>query len=279
MNSSQVSKNIRKSLENSYAICTSGKYVWKCDGHKNKEGGCNDTIPKIINDKPVGIDFLTLERKYFLPYYTKNKFRLLENEGTDLVEARKYDAIWDFYPNRESIHRARDIMDAYVPGNHERKLPKVQHESLSCINFVDAIRIYSPRGDLIGTGLHGREADDWNAGGFKTRLVNWAVRYGWAEYQNKHSASSNLDLGNAVENSLCEFGDNAGQLMEKDYIILAGHTHNAKLYKNGRCIYANGGCWINPNGGHCIELEHEKIQLVRWDFQGNRIIEKEMNLA
>ena len=268
MNANQAVKNINVSLENSYAISTGCKYVWFSDLHYNKDGGRNDSKP-----------YLQLQRDKVFPYYLRQGYRGVVSEVFDLIEARTFDAIWDYTPNRPNIRLLTQLLDVCIPGNHDRKIGSSKHTALSGWKFADAIRLYDMHGVSVGLSVHGYQADAWNSGKKLTSVVNWVVRHVWAEWQDRHSAASNLDLGNEIEQYFMGYAGAIGNALNRPYLILMGHTHMAKLYRGYNSIYANTGCWTIPNGGHCIEMRDEKLCMIKWDMLGNRHVMSEVNLC
>lgn len=268
MNDKQVAKNINASLNNSVALSLTQKFVVFTDLHYNREGGMNNSI-----------EYLDLQRRVIFPHYLNNGFIGISTETFDLVEAKKYDNIWNYIPNRENIRMLGRLLDYDIPGNHNRKMYKIQHESLSSWHFVDAIRLLSPSREEIGLIIHGYQADRWNSGKKITSCVNWFVRNIWTKYEEMHQASKNVDLGNEVENYLQKYASIKGFVNQKPFILICGHTHNAKIIVGKDYAYVNAGCMVSPKAGHCVENDNGTIKLIRWSSCGERIVENEIQIT
>lgn len=57
--------------------------------------------------------------------------------------------------------------------------------------------------------------------------------------------------------------------IDRNKILIAGHTHRAIFPKIGQGLYFNDGSCIYPNGITSLEIEKGKITLVKWGFKLN----------
>ncbi|MGI5901168.1 MAG: metallophosphoesterase family protein [Desulfitobacteriia bacterium] len=94
-------------------------------------------------------------------------------------------------------------------------------------------------------------------------LRRFLVRYIWKElelfgFNDPTSAAKNYRKKDTIENNLTKW------VMEKNQMLITGHTHRPMLPKSNQPLYFNTGSCVHPRSITGIEIEEGKITLVKW---------------
>lgn len=110
--------------------------------------------------------------------------------------------------------------------------------------------------------VHGHQADPVNDYFWRFSLL--MVRYVWKNLQffglnDPTSPAKNHTKLNTVERRIKNWIKD-----KSDTIIITGHTHNPRFPKPGDIPYFNDGCCVHPRSITGLEIENNKISLIKW---------------
>lgn len=222
-------------------------------------------------------NFLKNQNVYFgaLRYYYEKGFTYIElGDGDELWENRSFASIREIHSNVFwLLSRFQEKNRLYmIYGNHDaelkecREFPHYPGIVLRLCGFSHSVfqRNESDSGansfcrDLYLT--HGHQADTLNSVFWK--LSRFLVRYFWQPLEQKGvldptSAAKNYKRRKRVEERLAHWAE------EKDCYLITGHTHRPML-ESGMSHYFNTGSCVHPRCITCMELEGDRLCLVKW---------------
>lgn len=231
-------------------VDSSTKYVFFSDLHRGI-GNTND-------------NFLKNSSNYLaaLQYYYQYGFTYVEvGDGDELWENKKLEPILeahnDVFEQLCRFYHANRLYMLY--GNHDivkKDIPCI----LNCIPFYESLLLRSKQPPVDMYVTHGHQADLLNSVFWK--LARFLVRYLWAPLeafgiQDPTSASKNNKKKEKIEKKLIDYA------LNKDCLLLAGHTHRPYLGNTGSPYYNCGSC-VRPGYITCIELCGYSISLIKW---------------
>ncbi len=216
-----------------------------------------------------------------LEYYYQNGFTYIElGDGDELWENRSVmpiieahnDAFWmmsEFYRSNRlyMLYGNHDIVKSrknYMSKNfhnyyydatrcHIPLFPKIKvHEGLILENITDKERIFlvhGHQGDLLNDKL-------W-------MLARFLVRYLWRPLEligflDPSGSNKSHDSKEKTEKRLSAYA------CAKNNIVIAGHTHRTVFSQPGTGLYFNAGSCVHPRCITGIEIENNKISLIKW---------------
>lgn len=143
------------------------------------------------------------------------------------------------------------VQNKYIPLFEDIKI----HESVILNHIVSGNKI------LV---LHGHQADYFNNSLFW--LSRFLVRYLWKPLEvigvkNPTSAAKNYLKKESIEKHIIKWANTNRQ------IVIAGHTHRPYMPKAGESMYFNDGSCVHPRCITAIEIENNKISLVKWSVK------------
>jgi UDP-2,3-diacylglucosamine pyrophosphatase LpxH len=222
-----------------------------------------------------------------LNYYYQNDFTYVEvGDGDDLWEHPKFEHIRSAHISvflmLKNFYKSNRLLMLY--GNHNMQLsdPKYVKENFYYIydEFFDIkedlfTNLYVHEALLLThrhTGqqifvVHGHQGDLINDQLW--RVSYFLVRYIWKFLHLvgvKYAASpaKNRYKRHRIEKKYNKWN------MQRDIMIICGHTHRPKFPSPGETSYFNTGCCIHPRGITCLELMYGKIMLVTWTMHSKR---------
>lgn len=264
--STRMSKSFEGALR--LPLTKDSKYVIFSDCHR----GCGN-----IGDNFVKNEFLFLSS---LEYYLSRSFSYIElGDGDELWEIRSFDDIKSMHP------KSFELMSQFyqkgkfhaVYGNHDIVKKNSDFTSLNFHNYYcensfchkplfPGIQFYSGiiledssnKKDVYLT--HGHQSDCLNSTFWP--LSRFLVRYIWKPLEHigipdPTSAAKNHKRKTHAEQRLTRWA------VEKDLILITGHTHRPISGSNDNPYFNTGSC-VSPAGITCIELEHRCLTLVKW---------------
>ncbi len=94
-------------------------------------------------------------------------------------------------------------------------------------------------------------------------LARFLVRYVWRSLElvgvlDPTRAGRSHKVKDRIENRLDDFAQ------EHNQILIAGHTHRPFFSEPGKGRYFNDGSCVHPRCITCIEIENDRISLVKW---------------
>lgn len=218
-----------------------------------------------------------------LEYYYKNGFTYIElGDGDELWENRYIQTILRTHSKvlRLMTKFYRDKRLYMLYGNHDIVKRYRNFSRCSCNNyycdisgeeeiFYHDIKIYE--GIILEEQntkqrlflIHGHQGslindDLWPLGRF-------LVRYVWRPlemigFRAPTGSGRSVKLVEKIEKELCTYA------LQKNTIVVAGHTHRPVFPKPGSCPYFNDGSCVHPQCITSLEIEGSNISLVRWSI-------------
>lgn len=140
-----------------------------------------------------------------------------------------------------------DVYEDLFPGIHVHEALILTHRKTGQEIFV----VHGHQGDLINDQL-------WH-------LSYFLIRYFWRFLHVlgvKYAASpaKNVSKRHRIEKNINKWN------LQRDIMIICGHTHRPKFPGPDEPSYFNTGCCMHPRGINCIELAGGQISLVRWNM-------------
>lgn len=94
-------------------------------------------------------------------------------------------------------------------------------------------------------------------------LARFLVRYVWRSLElvgvlDPTKAGNSHKMKDRIENRLDDFAQ------EHNQILIAGHTHRPYFSEPGTGHYFNDGSCVHPRCITCMEIENDKISLIKW---------------
>lgn len=233
------------------------KYVLFSDCHRGV-GNSND-------------NFLKNQTLYLaaLQHYYRTGYTYIElGDGDELWENRHMKQIAETHHNIFQqlclFHRQNRLYLLY--GNHDitKKGKNYKLPLLPDVSFQEGIILenasYTDAQNIFLT--HGHQADLLNSTFWQ--LSRFLVRYLWRPLEHygildPTSAAKNYKRKAKTERRLHNFAE------QKDYILIAGHTHRPVLLEND-LYYCNSGSCVHPFSITCLEIEHLKLTLIKWSL-------------
>lgn len=229
---------------------------------------------------------------YALDHYYDSGFTYFElGDGDELWENRNFEDIFQAHSN--VFERLQDFYKQgrfyMLWGNHDMDRASEDHiqetlcyyynqvkvckeELFKDIKVHESILLYNDAEEIDILLIHGHQVDPPN---YQFWWPNkFLVRYLWRGvqqigFQNPASPSHNVKRLNKVELRLREW------IRKNDnQMIIAGHTHQPRFPYPGSVPYFNDGSCTHPRYVTAIEIESNKISLIRWSIE----IESDGNL-
>lgn len=228
-------------------------------------------------------NFMPNQNLYFgaLEYYNKKKFTYIElGDGDELWENRSMKPIIEvhsdaFWMMKQFYEDGRFHM---IYGNHDVIKSKQKFWTKHCTSYYcecdkqdvalfpklqvrESILLKHEEKDEEILLLHGHQGEILND--LLWPLARFLVRYVWRSLElvgvlDPTSASHSHKVKDRIENRLDHFAGEHNQL------LVAGHTHRTYFSEPGTGHYFNDGSCVHPRCITCIEIEHDKISLVKW---------------
>lgn len=219
------------------------KYVLISDCHRGT-GTSND-------------NFLKNQNLYFaaLTHYYKFGYTYIElGDGDELWENRHMEQITETHSNvfwlLSLFEKQNRLYMLY--GNHDmvkRKMHGCFHSGIILENGVSDIYL-----------THGHQTDLFNS--TLWRITRFLVRYLWKPLErfgilDPTSAAKNYTRKRKAEKRLHDWAE------KENHILITGHTHRPALSEEDKYYYNSGSC-VHPRCITCLEIEYERIRLVKW---------------
>ncbi|MEL7569977.1 MAG: metallophosphoesterase [Eubacteriaceae bacterium] len=271
---SYASKNLTKAYEEAYNINYNNdtKIVIMSDCHRGN-GDNSDNFSKNQN-----IAFVALS------YYNEKDFIYIEaGDGDELWEGSSQADIVEMYGSifwmlsqfnkgnrlymlfgnhdiaKKDSNFAKENYASYYDAAQNKYIPLFEdlkiHESVILNHIVSGDKIFV---------VHGHQADFFNNSLFW--LSRFLVRYLWKPLEvigvkNPTSAAKNYLKKESIEKHIIKWANTNRQ------IVIAGHTHRPYMPKAGENLYFNDGSCVHPRCITAIEIENNKISLVKWSVK------------
>lgn len=260
----------------------SSKYVLFSDCHRGN-GTNND-------------NFLKNQHLYLaaLRHYYRQKYTYIElGDGDELWENRKMEQIKEIHSEVfEQLSRFYQENRLYmIYGNHDIVKKSTSFSTKNCASFYcsstfcrkplfPGISFYS--GLILENTASGRRF--YLTHGHQASLLNstlwpvnrFLVRYIWKPLEqigilDPTSAAKNYTAKQRTEKKLASWAEKKGRT------LITGHTHRPMVGPDAS-PYLNTGSCVHPYQITCIEIEQEKISLVKWYMDarsnGNLYVER-----
>ena len=261
---------IRHAFENApiFPLNNQTRYVLFSDCHRG-DGSSND-------------NFLKNQNLYFtaLRHYYNRGFTYVElGDGDELWENRKMSQIIELHSDvfrlLSLFYRRNRLIMLY--GNHDMEKKKKNYSDTVCasyfctesqcteslfpgLKFYEGILLENPCSGLRLYLTHGHQADFFNSTCWK--LTRFLVRYFWRPFErfgvlDPTSAAKNYVHKDQIEHRLSSYAS------ENEITLITGHTHRPRLHASSP-YYMNTGSCVHPSCITCMEIEYNKISLVKW---------------
>lgn len=261
-------KRMRQAVENAGEIKlrSEDKLVIMSDLHRGVGNG-NDNFAK---------NYVLFEGALCY-YYQKGYFYLELGDADELWENPCIEDVRKEYPcvfeMLEKLQKEKRYFQVF--GNHDNRKRKWE-------NVKESYFVYTESGRNALLALHGHQGDTLND--TLGKLAAFLVRFVWGPLerlgvQNPTEGSLNKKMRSKQERRLISWAKVHGQP------VIAGHTHAEWIASPGEPPYYNCGCGVKRGQITAIEIDKEKLILVKWqivpDCQGymkiTRKIVKEAN--
>lgn len=266
-----VEKRLQSVYQNAQVIPYNGKtkFILMSDCHRGQGNAADNFLPN------QNIFYGALE------YYYQNGFIYIElGDGDELWENRKIkpiidihsDAFWmlsNFYKEnrfymlygnhdivkRNSSYTYRNYKSYYCESQRKNinLFPNIQaKEGLILENTENKERIFL---------VHGHQGDILNDTLWP--LARFLVRYVWRSLElvgflDPTGAGKSYRKKEKIEKKLSSYA------VKKQQMIIAGHTHRPVFPNPKEGLYFNDGSCVHPRCITGIEIENNKISLVKW---------------
>ncbi len=245
------------------------KYVFFGDTHR----GDDSLSDEFGRNRPIYY--------HALNHYYQNGFTYVEvGDGDELIEHRNFRHIYNAHvPTFRMLRKFfRDGRMLRIFGNHDRQTSKEEFVRANyyqvpddyldeCVDLFPGLIIHE---SLLFTSretgqelfvVHGHQGDTLND---QLRFIPFlCIRTFWSLFHRmgmKYAATpaKSRERRHKVEKQYSKWN------LDRDKIIICGHTHRPKFPKPGESSYFNVGCCIHPRGISCLELENNTLTLVLW---------------
>lgn len=233
-----------------------------------------------------GDNFLANQHLFFaaLQYYYDRNFWYMElGDGDELWENKNLSRIIEIHSEvfglMSKFYRSGRFRMLY--GNHDCRKKKQGFEESHCRRYycdsTDCFQelfpdLYVGEGivlELCNTGheiflVHGHQGDLLNDTLWP--LAAFLVRFLWRPLEmfgvaDPTSAARNYKKRKKAETRLENFA------MEKQLLLIAGHTHRPVLSRPGDSFYLNDGSCVHPRCTTAMEIENGAVTLVKWSVE------------
>lgn len=247
----------------------SSKFVIMSDCHRGQGNAADNFLPN------QNLFFGALE------YYNKKDFTYIElGDGDELWENRSMKPIIDvhsdaFWMMKQFYEDGRFYM---IYGNHDIVKSKQKYWAKHCTSFYcecekKEVTLF-PKLEVLQSIileheekkhqiilLHGHQGELLNDRLWP--LARFLVRYVWRSLElvgvlDPTRAGRSHKVKDRIENRLDDFAQEHNQL------LIAGHTHRPFFSEPGTGHYFNDGSCVHPRCITCIEIENDKISLIKW---------------
>ncbi|QBD87623.1 serine/threonine protein phosphatase [Clostridium tetani] len=255
------------------------KIVFMSDCHRG-DGSWKDNLARNRN-----IYFSALQ------YYYNNGFTYIElGDGDELWENRNFinilNAHEEIFKLLYKFHIDKRLY--LIFGNHDiiKKDKKYMHKNELCISrhsyyknllhgklLFDNIDVHEalvlkhiPSNSKILL-IHGHQGDFindrfWKFSRFAVRYI-WSILEGSFGFKDPTSPAKNYSKKNFVEKQIIKWAK------DNRCVIIAGHTHKPYFPMPNEVPYFNDGSCVHPYSVTSIEIEFDKICLVKWSISAN----------
>lgn len=236
-----------------------------------------------------GDNFLSNQHLFFgaLTYYYQNGFTYIElGDGDELWENRSLKQIISVHSNAfwlmSKFYRQGRLYMLF--GNHDIKKKGQRFCNCNCSSYYcessgeycdlfPGLQVYEAivlenkeNGQKIFL-THGNQGDFINDTAW--RLGRFLVRYIWRPmellgFHDPTSAAKNENKKKKVERRLISWVEKENQM------LIAGHTHRPHFPKEGEAPYYNDGSCVHPRCITALEIENNRIALVKWTILTKR---------
>lgn len=179
--------------------------------------------------------------------YKECRFHMLFGNHDRKKRKQKYasDCLGEYYCD------SRDAAVALFPDMCVKEGIRLENKEKG----IDILLTHGHQGDLLNDTL-------W-------RLARFLVRYVWRPLEqigvrDPTSAAKNYKKKKKIERRLSQWAE------KSKVMLITGHTHRPVFPKPGEGLYFNSGSCVHPRCITAMEIENEKITLVKWCiFTGN----------
>lgn len=229
-------------------------------------------------------NFLKNYNLYFsaIKHYYSNNYTYIElGDGDELWENRSIRQIIEIHNNvfllLSRFYSENRLYMIY--GNHDMEKKKPGYANLYCgkchcdkqcqwplfpnLIFYEGLILetYDDKKHLYLT--HGHQADFWNSTGWK--INRFLVRYLWKPLEHfgvydPTDAAKNYHHKDTLETRLSNYAASINAP------LITGHTHRPRLNIADN-FYINCGSCVHPGGITCIEIEGNRISLIKWAYE------------
>lgn len=269
------------------------KFVLMSDVHRGDGNGADDFF------KNVNLYSLALRH-----YYDNNYTYIELGDGDELWENKSFPGIVDVYSGvfkaLMKFHEGKRLH--FIYGNHDSVKKKKKWVVSNLYTYFDkrknapvplfpgvepceGIRLeHRETGEEILL-LHGHQADFFND--TLGPLSKFLVRHLWRPLQLIGVRDPTSASGNHIKKLKIE--EHMRSWVERQHtILIAGHTHRSMFPAPGDTPYFNGGCCVHPQRITALEIENNRISLVKWSvaarndgvlYIGRNIVQGPQNLT
>lgn len=245
------------------------KFIIMSDCHRGQGNGGDNFLPN------QNIFYSALE------YYYENGFTYIElGDGDELWENRSLNVIlrthsrvfrmmnlffqknrlYMLYGNHDIVKRRKNILK---PECRTYYCDSIREEStfLNKISFQQSLILQNTKTCQRLFLVHGHQGNWLNDNLWP--LGRFLVRFVWRPlelvgFKAPVGAGRSRRLVEKIEKELCAYASDSKE------ILIAGHTHRPVFPYPGECPYFNDGSCIHPQCITGLEIENNKITLVKW---------------
>ena len=222
-----------------------------------------------------------------LKYYYYNDFTYIElGDGDEIWEDDTIEEIKKEYYKLFKLLRKFYLKNKLITiyGNHDmckknnefvkntlskiiNPITKTEEDLFPNLEVLESLKLQYEDQELLL--LHGHQVDFLNSTLWKP--TRFFVRHVWKNLEqiglkDPTKIAKNYTIKDTREKILENWSK------ENNVLIISGHTHRPIFPKPGESTYFNDGSCIHPNGVTCIEIENERIALIKWSNQNNKVI-------
>lgn len=263
----QLNKLYENALQINYD--SSSKFVFISDCHRGDESGADN----FRQNRNIFIAALRYYYKRNFTYFelgdgdelwANKDFNKITKVNKDVFEILSQfyanDRFYSIYGNHDMIKKnkkwVRNNLWEYTAEATEQTFPLFPN-----IVIPESIVLTNPKTQNNIFLLHGHQVDFINDNLW--RISRFLVRYLWRPLEtlgikNPITPVNSPSRKNTIEQKLADWS------IDKNIMLICGHTHRAVLPKKDEPMYFNDGCCIYPHFITALEIENDAISLVKW---------------
>lgn len=250
------------------------KFVIVSDAHRG-DGSLSDEFTKNQN---IFVHALS-------HYYRENYVLIEAGDGDELWEHHNYNVIKNAHMEAFEILRQFYVDQRFYKlfGNHDiyledlnyvkehlyqyrNRYTKIEFDLFDQIKIHEAIKLKHEKTQEEVFVVHGHQGDLPNDQFWFFTMLS--LKYFWRHihafgFKNPSSPVRNEQHRHKIEKNFNKW------LSIHDVPLICGHTHRIKYPKDDELPYYNSGCCVYPDSMTAIEIENNRISLVRWKVQTN----------